>query len=237
MTIDKFLDGRLKVRQPRIGYRFSIDAVLLANHIDPRPGDTVVDLGTGCGIIPMILTYRHPDIAVIGVELQAGLADMAKCNIKDNAMDDRISILCGDMKALQPDQVNGPVDLVVTNPPYRLANSGRINPNRQRAVARHEIKASLNDVVQTARRIMRVSGRLVTIYPAERLTDIITCMRDADIEPKFLRTIHSTHGSEAKIILIEGKKGARPGIEIGPALIIYGPDRGYTDEVEKMFAP
>jgi tRNA1Val (adenine37-N6)-methyltransferase len=236
-TTDKFFNGRLTVRQTRTGYRFSIDAVLLAYHVDPLPGDTIVDLGTGCGIIPMILAYRCSDITVFGVELQEELASMAQRNVKDNALDDRISILCQDMKILQPDRVNGPVDLVVSNPPYRLENSGRINPNRQRAVARHEIKVSLNDVVQAARRILRVSGRLFAIYPAERLADILTCMRGAGIEPKFLRTIHSASRTEAKMILVGGRKGARPGIGIGPALIIYGPDGTYTDEVEKMFNP
>jgi len=237
ITADTFFNGQIRVKQDRTGYRFSIDAVLLAYHADPRPGDTVVDLGTGCGVIPLILVYRSPKIKVFGIEVQKELADMAVRNVEENSMDDRISILHKDIKALKHNVVNGPVDLVVSNPPFRRAKSGRLNSNRQRAVARHEIKVTLNDVVESAHRLLRVSGRLVVIYPAERMTDIISHMRFAGIEPKFLRTIHSGCHAEAKRILLEGIKGGRPGIKIDPSLIICRQDGSYTDEVSEMLAP
>ncbi len=238
MTTDAFFNGRITVKQNQTGYRFSIDAVLLAFYANPRPGDTIVDLGTGCGIIPLILAYRRPHTTIFGIELQNELAEIASLNVKENAMNDRIKILLSDMKDLKSDMVNGPVDLVVSNPPFRIINSGRINPNSQRAVARHEIKSTLSDMVETARRLLSVSGRLVTIYPAERITDVLTHMRSAGVEPKFLRTIHSACGTEAKRILVEGIKGGRPGgIKIGPPLIIYRPNGAYTDEVGKMFEP
>ena len=237
ITADTFFNGKIAVRQNRNGYRFSIDAVLLAHHADPGLGGTVVDLGTGCGIIPMILAYRRPDIRIYGIELQKDLADMAAINVAESAMADRISIICADMKAFTTDMLNGPVDLVVSNPPYRLANSGRINPDAQRAKARHEITVTLEDVVQTAHRVLAVTGRLVMIYPAERITDLMVCMRSSGIEPKFLRTIHSGHRTEAKRILVEGVKGGCPGIKIDVSLIIYRQDGSYTDEVEKMFQP
>lgn len=236
-TEDTFFNGRIKVRQHRSGYRFSIDALLLASHARPGPDDTVLDLGTGCGIIPLILAYRHPRVEVFGVEVQADLADTAVLNIIENGLDDRITVLCMDMKSLNPEMTSGPVDLVVSNPPFRKAESGRINPNRERAVARHEIKATLKDVVETGRRMLRTGGRFAMVYLAERMTDLLTQMRTAGIEPKSIRTVHSGWESAAKLVLVEGKKGGRAGIEIGPPLIIYRKNGAYTDEVETMFMP
>jgi tRNA1(Val) A37 N6-methylase TrmN6 len=237
LTTDTFFNGCVQVKQNRSGYRFSIDAVLLAWHTGPRPGDTVLDLGTGCGIIPMILAYRYPQIRVYGIEVQTDLADIARLNIEENNMDDRIFIMCMDMKTLNHGITSGPVDLVVCNPPFRKARSGRINPDQQRAVARHEIKTTLHDVIKTAHGMLRTSGRLVIVYSADRTTDVLSQMRAIGIEPKWIRMIHSRENTNAKLILIEGKKGARPGLKIGPALIIYRENGTYSDEVEKMFNP
>lgn len=236
-TSDTFFNGRIRIKQSRSGYRFSVDAVLLAHYAKPRKNDYILDLGTGCGIIPLLLAYRHPDINIYGIEVQKELADIAILNVKENCMENRIAILCMDMKELKHDTVPGPIDLVISNPPFRKADSGRINPDRQRAVARHEIKATLNDVVETASRILTVSGKFVTIYSAERTADILTQMKSVNIEPKYLRMIHSGLDTEAKLILLEGVKGARQGLKIGSPLIIYNQDGSYTDEVKAMFLP
>lgn len=237
LTADTFFNGRIRVKQNRAGYRFSIDAVLIAGLTIPSPDDTVLDLGTGCGIIPLILAYRHPKIKVYGIEVQQQLADLAIINVEENRMKDRITIHCMDMKKLKHDMMSGPVDLVVSNPPYRKAESGRINPDQQRAVARHEIKATLSDVVETAQRMLRTAGRFVTVYPAERMADILIQMRSAGLEPKSLRTVHSDRHTDAKLIIVEGKKGGRPGLKIGSPVIIYRKDGSYTDEVQEMFKP
>ena len=237
LTTDTFFNGRIRVKQSRSGYRYSIDAVLLAAQTRPRPDDKVLDLGTGCGIIPLILAYRHPKIKVYGIEVQKDLAAVAALNVEENRMEDRINIYCRDMKTIKHDMTSGPVDLVVSNPPFRKAESGRINPDRQRAVARHEIKATLYDVVETARRMLRTSGRFIMVYLAERMTDILNQMRSVGIEPKTLRMIHSGRDTEAKLILVEGKKGGRPGLKVGPPLIIFHKDGSYSDEVEEIFRP
>ncbi len=237
LTSDTFFNGRIHIKQSRFGYRFSIDAVLLAHYARPQKHDNILDLGTGCGIIPLILAYRHPDIKIYGIEVQKELADLALLNIKENCMENRITILCIDMKKLKHDMVSGSVGLVISNPPFRKAGSGRINPNQQRAVARHEINATLYDVVETAFRMLTVSGRFVTVYPAERTADILAQMRSVNIEPKFLRMIHSGWDTEAKLILLEGIKGARQGLKVGSPLVIYGKDGSYTDEVKEMFLP
>ena len=236
-TTDTFFDGKIRVRQNHSGYRFSIDSVLLAYHAVPRSGDKVLDLGTGCGIIPLLLTYRNPEITVCGVEVQAELAELALTNVKENRMDDRITVLCADMKLLEPGITSGPVDMVVCNPPYRQAGSGRINPDEQRAVARHELKINLYDVMKTAHRMLRMAGRFITIYTAERTADILSQMQANGIEPKFIRMIHSGPNTEAKLILVEGVKGGRPGLKIAPALIVYDEKGEYTEEVKQMFQP
>ncbi|UCF95301.1 MAG: methyltransferase [Desulfobacterales bacterium] len=237
LTTDTFFEGRLRVSQSSSGYRFSIDAVLLAYHVRLRPGDKVLDLGTGCAIIPLILAYRNPEIAVFGIEIQAGLADVAALNVRNNAMGDRITILRQDIAALKPEMIAGPADVVVCNPPYRKPESGRINPDQERAVARHEIRVSLSDVIQTVRRVLRTAGRFITIYPAERITDLLTHMRSAQLEPKFLRIIYSGRHAAAKLILVEAIKGARPGARIGAPLIIYDEGGEYTAEVKQMLRP
>jgi tRNA1Val (adenine37-N6)-methyltransferase len=236
-TTDTFFNGKIRIAQDRTGYRFSIDAVLLAHFADPRSGDKMLDLGTGCGIIPLILAYRKPRITIYGVEVQTELAELAVSNVRENQLEDRITVFCTDMKLLRPAMTAGPVDLVVSNPPFRRQGSGRINPDAQRAVARHEIKANLADIIQTSHRMLRTAGRLVLIYTAGRLTDILSRMRIDGIEPKFIRMIHSHQDTEAALILIEGVKGGHPDLKIAPPLIIFNKKNAYTDEVASMFRP
>ena len=234
-TTDAFFDGKIKVMQHRGGYRFSIDAVLLAYHAAARPGDKVLDLGAGCGIIALIMASRLTELRIYAVEVQRELAELAAANVRQNRLDDRIDVLGTDMKLLRPPMTSGPCDLVVSNPPYRRPGSGRINPDTQRALARHEIKASLLDVLQTTRRMLRTAGRLVTIFTAERTADILSQMRIERIEPKMIRMIHSRREAEARLILVEGVKGGRPGLSVAPPLILYDDSGDYTAEVQRMF--
>jgi len=234
---DTFFRGRIRVRQDRKGYRFSIDAVLLAAHACPRPGERILDLGTGCGIIPLMLAGRYPEITVTGVEIQPELASMATENAALNHMGDRVRIIHGDMKALTVADIDGPMDFILSNPPYRKADSGRINPNHQRAAARHEIHITLDALSAVASRLLRIGGRFMLIYPVERLADLVTAMRSRDMEPKHIRVIHTGVETEARLILMEGVRGGKPGLRVDRPLFIYRGDGEYTDEVEAMFNP
>ena len=158
VTRDSFFDGRIRLAQPRRGYRYSIDAVILANGVNPKPGQTLVDLGTGCGIIPLILAFRCPAIRIWGIELQASLAAVAEENIRENHLASTVTIVCADMRAVAPESIGAPVDIVVSNPPYRRGRSGRINPDEQRALARHEIAVTLPDLTRISRRLLRNRG-------------------------------------------------------------------------------
>ena len=237
LTEDTFFNGKLHIQQDPAGYRFSIDAILLASHARPRAKERVLDLGTGCGIIPLILAYRHQNITAFGIEIQKELARMALANVKNNKLQNQITVLCQDMRDLKPDIIGGPVDLVVCNPPYHKSKSGRLNPDWQRAIARHELKINLAEMLQTAKRMLRTAGRFVTIYAAERLTDIIVQMRAHGIEPKSMRTIHGQPAAEARLILVSGAKGAQPGIRLDSPLIIYDSKGGYSQEIQEMFEP
>ena len=181
------------------------------------------------------MARRRSDLRIYAVEVQTELADLAVSNVHQNQLEDRIDVLCTDMKLLTLQLTSGPFDLIVSNPPYHRPGSGRINPDAQRAVARHEIKTSLADVLQTTRRMLRTAGRFVTIFTAKRTTDILTQMRNEQIEPKILRMIHSNRDADARLILIEGLKGGRAGLKIAPPLIVYDEQGEYTAEVKQMF--
>lgn len=234
---DTFLEGRIQVVQERSGYRFSLDAVILAYYAQPRQSDRVLDLGTGCGIVPLIMAYRHPGITVHGVEIQNRLAAIAEKNVTLNQMTDRICILGMDMKDLSQNETAGPMDLIVANPPYRMDHSGRKNPDRQRAVARHEIKITLDGVVAVARRMLKTRGRFQVIISTERLIDLVCLMRRSSIEPKRIRMIHSKRGLNAKMVWVEGVKAAKQGLTVQPPLYVYKRDGRYTRMVERMFLP
>lgn len=237
LTADSFFDGRIRVKQDRRGYRFSIDAVILAHHVRPRPADALIDLGTGCGIIPLILAYRHPDIHIRGIEIQRPLAEIAHTNVSANRMQARIAIHCMDLRSLDHRILASPVDIVTSNPPFRKQDSGRINPDQQSAVARHEIRATLADVATAASRLLRTGGRFVVVYTADRTTDLLCGMRAAGIEPKRCRMVHSKRGDPARLVLVEGVKAARPGIRVASPLVVYRADESYSREIEEMFSP
>jgi tRNA1Val (adenine37-N6)-methyltransferase len=236
-TEDRFFNGAIRIRQRKDGYRFSIDAVIVASGLAPKAGDTVVDLGTGCGIIPLILAYRYDDIRLVGVEIQPELAKLAEYNCRQNLFEDRLHVVHADIRSLHPDQVNGLVQWVVCNPPYRRPNSGRINPNKERALARHEININLSQLMRTSKKLLTIGGRFVTIYPAERLVELLCEMRSHGIEPKSLRVIHSCANENAKLVLVRGAKGGRPSVEIQSPLEIYDGTGEYSSEVRAMMQP
>jgi tRNA1Val (adenine37-N6)-methyltransferase len=219
-SMDAFMEGRLRLIQSRSGYRFSIDAVFLAQFVSTKPGDVVVDLGTGCGIIALMLLQRRHIRYAVGLEIQRDLADQARRNVLLNGLEGNMGVILGDIR--RPPLAPGKADVVVCNPPYRPKASGRINPDPQRALARHEIRASLDDILGAASKLLRAKGRLAIIYPATRLTDLLVRMRGLDLEPKRLRVVHPAMALEAKLVLVEATRGGRAGMKILPPLTDQG---------------
>ena len=218
--VDSLMDGRLRLLQSKDGYRFSIDALLLSEFVTVRPGDVVVDLGTGCGVILLALLITRPIGHAFGVEIQEELATQAARNAILNGFEHKMEVVRGDIR--HPPLVRGSADLVVCNPPYRQVKSGRINPDPRRAIARHEILASIDDILRAARGILRKRGRLAVIYPSVRLADILIKMRRFNLEPKKVQINHPSLESSAKLALIEAWVGGRPGLEICPPVIGQG---------------
>ena len=218
--VDCFMDGRLKVIQAKDGYRFSIDAILLAEFVTIRPGDMVVDLGTGCGVIPLILLRTRPVGYTFGLEIQEELADQAARNVILNGLGNKMGIILGDIRYTPIAEES--VDVVVCNPPYRQVKSGRINPDLRRAIARHEILASIEDILHAAKTVLRKKGRLALICPSVRLVDILAHMRRFNLEPKRIQINYPNLESSAKLALIEATLGGRPGLEIVPPIIGQG---------------
>ncbi len=234
-TLDTLFDGRLKVLQSKWGYRFSIDALLLAHFARPQGRERVIDLGTGCGIIPLIFTFRRQTEKVIGVEIQSALADLARRNAALNRARGRIQIWEKDFKELEKKRWKESFDWVVSNPPYRKLGSGRINPREEKALARHEIRSTLEDVFRAAQYLLKPGGRLAIIYPAFRFADLIREAVGFRLEPKLLQFVHSRAGEEARLVLLEALKGGRAQSRVMPPLFLFDSAGRYTPEAEKLF--
>jgi tRNA1Val (adenine37-N6)-methyltransferase len=219
-TIDAFMNGRLRLIQSRNGYRFSIDAIFLSDFVTTREEDVVVDLGTGCGIIPLILLTKRTINIAFGLEIQDELAAQAARNARLNGLEARMKVVMGDLKRL-PFQ-EGSADVVICNPPYRKIATGRLNPDLRRAIARHELFASLDDILGAASRLLRPKGRFATIYPCARLADILCRLGRFNLEAKRLRIIYPSLQSQAKLALIEACSGGRRGLVIEPPVVGQG---------------
>jgi tRNA1Val (adenine37-N6)-methyltransferase len=213
-SIDSINSGRLQIIQSVDGYRFSVDALLLAEFVTIKPGDTVVDLGTGCGIIPLLLLEKKAPRYVHGLEIQSELASQSKRNVALNEYRDRAAVILGDIRQapLKP----ASADVVVCNPPYQEKEGGRINPDSQRAIARHEMLATLDDILDTARRLLRVAGRFAMIYPVGRIVDVLVKMRGFALEPKRMEFVYLGPRSEGKRVLIEAYLRGGKGLKLLP---------------------
>ncbi len=215
--IDQFMEGRIKLIQSKDGYRFSIDAILLSQFVTIRPGDVVVDLGTGCGVMLLILLLTRKVGHALGLEIQKDLASQAARNSLLNGFQDKMNIILGDIR--RPPMAKESADVIICNPPYRKVKSGRINPDPRRAIARHEILASVDDILRAATDILRKKGRLALIYPSVRLVDILARLRKYNLEPKRIQINYPDLESGAKLALIEATLGGKPGLEICPPLL------------------
>jgi len=235
-TVDELLGGRLWVIQERWGYRFSLDALLLANFVRMKNGASLLDLGTGSAVIPMLLCRRWACTRAVGVEIQGELADMARRSLELNDLTGAITIIEGDVRDVAKLVPFRSFDAVTCNPPYRKLRSGRINPLAQKARARHELFGDLGDFLRAATHAVRPSGRVFAIYPARRLVELIFQMRRHHLEPKRLRMVHSRRETAGEFILVEGRPGAGEELTVLPPLFIYAAEQEYTAAMEEIFS-
>jgi tRNA1(Val) A37 N6-methylase TrmN6 len=236
-TDDTLFEGRLVCRQHRMGYRFSVDAVLVARFCRPRPTDRVLDLGCGCGVIGLILCYLYEQLQVSGLELQPALAELASANVQLNGLQQRFQVLQGDLRRIRDFLEPESFDRVVVNPPYQKAGSGRVNPEDERAVARHEICADMESVIAASAFAVKNRGSVVLIYPAQRTGALVSFLEKYRLICKRMQPVYSYPGDDpARLILVEAVKNGGEGVCLLPPFYVYRyPDGPYSPEMAAMY--
>ena len=221
-------------------HHFSTDTILLAHYAAPKNGDRIVELGTGCGTIPLLMIRDNSPKEIFALEIQQDAVNLLSESIRhnlDSGIDNAALIhpIHGDIRGVRELFPAGSMDLVVCNPPYKLSGSGIGNPDDGKKTARHEVECTLEDVCAAAKWLLRFSGRFVLCQRPERLTDVLTTMRAYDLEPKRLRLVQGNAGKPPKLFLAEAKRGAKPGyMEVLPTLTVED-ENGFTPEMRAIY--
>lgn len=214
---------------------FGIDAVLLSNFVKVKKNGHVVDLCTGSGIVPILLSAKTGAKKITGIEIQSDIADMARRSVSYNKLDEKIDIINDDISNALKYINNCSVDSVCVNPPYMKDTTAIKNPDLPMAIARHELLTDLDTVINIASKLLKESGKFFMIHRPNRLSEIFASMRQNRIEPKRLRFIHPYIESKANLVLIEGAKGSGVWMDVEPPLVVYKDKNVYTDEVLKIY--
>lgn len=238
--LDDLLINGLKIIQSKSHFRFSVDAVLLAHFATVKSMDRILDLCTGSGIIPLLLSTRDTSTQITGLEIQRELVDMAQRSVRVNRLDQQIKVVQGDLKELmkgsrecQGSQL-GQFDLVTVNPPYMPAHTGRTNELDSVTIARHEVLCTLQDVISAAARVLAHKGRFALVHRANRLGEIIGLCQRVGLEPRRLRLVQPRVGQKPNLVLVEAVKGVKPDLDVLENLIIYDGDT-YSEEIQGMY--
>lgn len=233
-TLERLNIGGFEFAQPQYGYRFSVDALLLADFVRAKARDRLIDLGTGSGILPLLLAELTPAQHIVGLEIQPRLVGLARRNVARNGVQDRITILHADLKEVPRSFQAGTFDVLCANPPYRKIGAGRLNPQSEQAIARHEIACTIFDVAAAAKFLLKPGGKGFFIYLAERLSDLMQTLRNHALEPKSLRCIHSHPTDPASLVLLEARRDGAPGLTILPPLSLYRDTQEYSEEARRI---
>ncbi len=230
--LDNLNFSNYKIIQDPQKFCFGLDSVLLANFVHAKKNDTIIDFGCGNGVICILLAAKLNVKKIVGLEIQNECVDLARRNILLNNLQDKIEIIHADIKNIGQNYKNK-FDVVVTNPPY--LNSGIINKNMAKAIARHEILCNLTDVISNAATILKNGGKFFMVNRPQRLTDIFYFMRKFNLEPKTLQIVHSFINLPSQLVLIEGIKSSKSMLKILPPLIIYDDDKNYTRQLKEIY--
>ncbi len=228
------LGGGYQIIQNPEYFLFGTDAVLLADFAKMKEAERAVDLGTGCGIIPILMCVRTEGIQVTGIEIQKPLAEMAQRSVVLNGLEDSIEIICGDLKDAYKIVKSG-VDVVVANPPYERKGAGEANPNSYVNTAKKEIMCTLDDVIGAASKLLRTGGRFYLIYRTERFAELMERMRAYRVEPKRIMLVSQRRGKAPNFALVEGRRGGGEGVKFLPPLVLYEQDGTYTKQARRIY--
>jgi len=233
-TVDSILGGALTLVQPRDGYRFSIDAILLARFVRVRVRDRVLDLGTGCGVVSVMLAALWRPREIVAIEIQPELAAIAERNATFNRLPS-MRVIQADLRALPIGGLTpASFDLVVANPPYRPLLSGRESPNAGRRIARSEGAATLAQFVDAAKRYATNGAKAAFVFDAARSAELLGCLSANSLEPKRIRFVHPHDGAPATTILVEARKGGGIEVIVEPPLMLYDRPGIYSDEAREL---
>lgn len=214
---------------------FGMDAVLLSSFANVKQGEEVLDLGTGTGILPILLAAKTDGKRYAGLEIQEESADMARRSVILNQLEDRIEIRTGDIKEAATEFGSVSFHVITTNPPYMQDQHGLMNPESAKAIARHEVLCSLDDILRESARLLRPKGRFYMVHRPFRLAEIMDGMRKYGIEPKRMQFVYPYIDKEPNMVLIEGMRGANARMRVEPPLIVYEKDGSYTKELLKCY--
>ena len=236
--IDDLQYKDLKIIQETDGFCFGIDSILLSDFAkNIKKNSKVADLGTGTGIIGLLLCKKTNLAEMTGIEIQEDVANMAERSIKLNNLEEKFRIINSNINEIFSKKLleKNVFDVVVMNPPYKEVGTGEINENEKKLISRHEIKANLSDFIKTAYGLLKDKGELYIVHKPERMPDIIQKLREIKIEPKELRVVYSNKNSEASLILIKAVKGGKKFLKIDRPLYIYNESGKYSDEIKQIY--
>ena len=227
---DSFYHGRVRLFQKKAGYRFSVDAPLLADFIRTRPGDSLLELGAGNGVISLLLSHK-PFARILALELQPGLAELARRNVSLNGLEERITVLEADLTTFRPADK---FDIVFSNPPYIRRQGGHLSQSGEKSIAKHEIRCDISDIMRAAAGALKRDGRGYFVYPAARRGDFDAARGRSGLRTRTQRLVHSRPGGAPRWMLAECDFSA-PEPSVRPPLFVYGRDGRYTPEMERIF--
>ena len=214
---------------------FGMDAVLLSDFAKAKPKEKVLDLGTGTGIIPILMEARSANAHFIGLEIQEESADMARRSVSYNELNEKIEIVTGDIKDASKIFGASSFDVITTNPPYMIGTHGENSPSQAKAIARHEVLCTLDDILRESARLLKQSGRFYMVHRPFRLAEIMSKMVEYRIEPKRMRLVYPYVKKEPNMVLIEGLKGGKSRMTVEKPLIVYKEQGVYTDEIYEIY--
>lgn len=233
--IDDLQRNHYKIIQDPERFCFGMDAVLLSGFARAKEGDRVLDLGTGTGIIPILMEAKTQAAHFIGLEIQRESADMAARSVSLNHLEGKIEIVTGDIKEAVSLFGAASFDVVTCNPPYMTEHHGLTNPEAPKAIARHELLCTLEDVISQAARLLKPGGNFYMVHRPFRLVDIITLLRTYGVEPKRMKMVYPFVDKEPNMVLIEANRGGRPRLSVEKPLIVYKEPGVYTDEIYDIY--
>ncbi len=227
--VDDLQCNGYRIIQNKDMFCFGMDAVLLANFTRVREGQTHIDLGTGTGVIPILLAAKTRGSHFTGLEIQEDCAGMAARSVELNHLGDRVSIVCGDMKEVSCNYRKASFDVVTSNPPYISGGHGLVNPNAAVTIARHEILVNLKEVVEAAAYLLKPGGSFFMVHKPFRLAEIFHILQENKLEPKRMQLVHPYIDKEPNMVLIEAVKGGGSMLRIEPPMIVYKAPGVYTE--------